>query len=135
MPDGFTWISISPFSGSKILARFKPVYDLAKWDFVAFKITEKQYKSIIRFYDQTSECKYDWLGMILSQFLPFHIKQRNRWYCSEWIAYALTLSNILDWQKTTIFERSDLTPALLYSVLIQEGYVWKEPIPCLGIME
>lgn len=135
MPDGYTWISISPFCGSKILARFKPVYDFDKWDFIAFAITDDQYKTIVRFYDQTADCRYDWVGMILSQFLPFHIKQKGRWYCSEWIANALTISNVLDWGKTVVFERSDLTPGLLYNMLLEEGTLWEDILPCSGITE
>ena len=83
-----------------------------------FKINEEQYRSIIKFYDRTVGCRYDWIGMLLSQFLPFRIKQKGRWYCSEWITCALILSNVINWRKAPIFEFSDLSPGILYHMLI-----------------
>ena len=118
LPDDVTWISISPFYNSKVSARPNPIYDKNKWDFLTFKINEDQYRSIIKFYDRTAGCRYDWIGMLLSQFLPFRIKQKGRWYCSEWIAYALIMTNVINWQKAPIFEFSDLSPGILYNMLI-----------------
>ena len=117
LPDGITWISISPFVNCKVTARPKVTYDKSEWDFLTFAVTEKQYLTILKFYGQTAGCKYDWIGMFLSQFAPFHIKQQNRWYCSEWIAYALMLSDVVSWQKKAIFDCADLSPGFLYQML------------------
>lgn len=117
LPDGITWISISPFLNCKVTARPKVTYDATNWDFLDFNITQVQYESILKFYDQTAGCRYDWVGMFLSQFIPFHIKQKNRWYCSEWIAYALMLSNVVSWQEKAIFDCADLSPGTLYQML------------------
>ena len=46
-------------------------------------------------------------------FLPFRIKAKNRWYCSEWIAYALRLAGAVD----NLYHYPDLTPQRLYDVL------------------
>jgi hypothetical protein len=117
LPDNITWISISPFVNCKVTARPKLTYNKNEWDFLTFEVTQKQYHTILKFYEQTAGCRYDWIGMFLSQFVPFHIKQRNRWYCSEWIAYALMLSDVVSWQKKAIFDCTDLSPGFLYNML------------------
>ena len=55
--------------------------------------------------------------MILSQFLPYHIKRKNKWYCSEWIAYALRISGIVDWKIIKIYDQADLSPRRLYEIV------------------
>ena len=55
------------------------------------------------FYDITKGSRYDWFGMLLSQFLPFRVKQENKWYCSEWILYALRISCVIDWKIIKIY--------------------------------
>ena len=117
LPDGITWISISPFVNCKVTARPKVAYNKADWDFIAFDVTQKQYETILKFYNQTAGCGYDWIGMFLSQFIPFHIKHRHRWYCSEWIAYALMLSDVVSWEEKAIFDCTDLSPGFLYHML------------------
>ena len=56
--------------------------------------------------------------MLLSQFLPFRVKQENKWYCSEWILYALRISCVIDWKIIKIFDQSDLSPAKLHYMLL-----------------
>ena len=50
------------------------------------------------------------LGCYRNVYL-FRIKQNNKWYCSEWILYALRISNIIDWKVIKIFDQADLSPA------------------------
>ena len=59
--------------------------------------------------------------MILSQLLPYHIKRKNKWYCSEWIAYALRISCVIDWRTIKIYDRCDLSPAMPYNLLNEIG--------------
>jgi hypothetical protein len=117
LADGVTWISISPFAEQKVVAKAKVLYDNKVWDFLEFEVTEQQHADILKFYDHTAGQRYDWIGMLLSQFLPFRIKQHNRWYCSQWIAYALMLSDVVSWQKKAIFDYSDLSPGFLFNML------------------
>ena len=63
----------------------------------------------MEFFDDTEGHGYDWIGMLLSQFLPCKIKHKKRWYCSEWIAYALRISGVLDWQTVKIYD-NDMMP-------------------------
>jgi len=121
LPDGKTWISISPFLTSKVSKRNKPTYDKAKWDLINVKITSEQLDTIMEFYKQTEGCGYDWAGMLLSQFLPFSVKRKSCWYCSEWIAYALRIACVIDWKTIKIYDRCDLSPQVLYNIVTKSS--------------
>lgn len=116
MPDGVTWIGISP-KGSNLTSRIRETYDSAEWEFLELEVTAEQIAVIEEFFTATENCLYDWAGMILSQFLPFHIKRKGKWYCSEWIAYALRISCVIDWRLIKIYDRADLSPAVLYEII------------------
>lgn len=122
LPDGYTWIGISPFLKSKVDSRKKIVVDYNEWDFIELDITPEQYNIIMEFLEDTKGQGYDWVGMLLSQFLPCKIKHRNRWYCSEWIAYALRIACVLDWRVIKIYDRKDLSPAVLHKLLMDIKY-------------
>jgi len=117
MPDHFTWITITPFRNSTVSSRIQTEYDIENWDFLSLEVNEGQVQIINDFFDETKGCRYDWWGMILSQFLPFRIKRTNRWYCSEWIAYALRISGIVDWKIIKIYDQTDLSPSRLYEIV------------------
>ena len=93
-------------------------YNSNNWDFYKIPVTDEQYQSILEFYDITRGATYDWIGMLLSQFLSFSIKQKNKWYCSELILYALRISCIVDWKVIRIFDQSDLSPSKLHDILL-----------------
>ena len=117
MPDNYTWISISPLLSATVSKRIKTDFDLDNWDFVSLELDDAQHEVIQDFYEETKGCRYDWVGMILSQLLSFNIKQKNKWYCSEWIAYALRISGIIDWKVIKIYDQSDLSPKKLYEII------------------
>lgn len=116
MPDGVTWIGISP-KGSRLTSRIRETYIPTEWDFIELEVTTEQIAVIKEFFSATENCLYDWTGMILSQFLPFHIKRKGKWYCSEWIAYALRIACIIDWKIIKIYSRKDLSPGVLYAIV------------------
>ena len=118
MPDNYTWASISPLLTATVSKRIKTDFDLENWDFVSLEINEIQHEVIQDFFEETKGCKYDWIGMICSQLLPFHIKRKNKWYCSEWILYALRICCVVDWKIIKIFNQSDLSPAKLHAILL-----------------
>ena len=120
--DKKTWIGISPFIKSKITDRHDVEYNPDNWDFFKIDVTDEQYKSIMDFYDITKGATYDWIGMLLSQFLSFRIKQKHKWYCSEWILYALRISCAIDWKIIRIFDQSDLSPAKLHDIIVLCGF-------------
>jgi hypothetical protein len=117
LPDGVTWIRIGPFSSSKLSAIKKEKWEPQNWDFVTLKVSEEQLAIIKQFFERTQGCKYDWFGMILSHLIPFKIKQRGKWYCSEWIAHALKVSRVVDWRVARIFERAKISPATLHDIV------------------
>ena len=117
LPDNETWLGISPFLKSKVDSRKKLLVDYTSWDLVTLEVTSEQLKIILEFFEETRGCGYDWIGMLLSQFLPCRIKHRKRWYCSEWIAYALRIACVLDWRTIKIYDRKDLSPAVLYDLI------------------
>ena len=118
LDDKQTWIGISPFIKSQVTDRKNVEYNPDKWDFYKIPVTEEQYTAILDFYDITKGATYDWAGMLLSQFLSFRIKQKHKWYCSEWILYALRISCVVDWKIIRIFDQSDLSPSKLHDILL-----------------
>ena len=111
MPDN-TAISITPF-GKAGIRRKKFEEPEKDYDIVCVPISDEQLERIEKFYEDTKGDGYDWPGMILSKFTPFFIKRVGRWYCSEWIAYALRLVGAVD----NLYHYPDLTPQRLYDVL------------------
>jgi len=125
LPDGKTWVSISPFLTSRVAPRIKYRVDHNDWDYLVFELNWRepvqkyQLDQLYKFIDSTQGSKYDWTGMIMSQLCPFLIKRRNKWYCSEWIAHALVNSRIVMWDDIHLYDTPDLSPGKLY-VLLQE---------------
>jgi hypothetical protein len=111
MPDN-TCISITPF-GTDGIRRKKFDEPEEDYDRICVPISDAQLATIEKFYEDTKGDGYDWPGMILSKFTPFFIKRVGRWYCSEWIAYALRLAGAVD----NLYHHPDLTPQRLHEVL------------------
>ena len=122
LPDGYTWIGISPFLKSRVSSRKKIIIDYSEWDFITLNVTEEQANIIMEFFEDTEGQRYDWIGMLLSQFLPCKIKHKKRWYCSEWIAYALRIACVFDWRIIKIYDRKDLSPAILHNLVMDIKY-------------
>ncbi|HAW79748.1 MAG TPA: hypothetical protein DCX27_08575, partial [Balneola sp.] len=108
--------TIEPFSQAGV-RKTKCDYTESEWDFISFEITEEQIEIFLRFYGKTKGQKYDWVGMLVSQALPnYFVKCVSKWYCSEWIIYALRLTNIIG----PVYELSDLSPSKLHQLLTDE---------------
>ena len=120
LPNSTTWIGISPFLSSRVESRCNIAHKPSNWDFVHLSITDNQYGAILDFFKETKGCKYDWIGMLLSQFLPFRVKRKDKWYCSEWIAYALRIAGIFNWQVIKIYDQCDLSPGMLYKLIMKQ---------------
>ena len=124
LPNGTTWVSISPFLTAKVSTRsIDEVKNLADWDFLSFElswrepVSEYQIDQLYSFIEETTGAKYDWTGMILSQIFPYLIKHRDRWYCSEWIAHALVKARLVKWENLQIYRTPNLSPGKLYEIL------------------
>ena len=113
MPDGQS-ISIRPFDEGGVSKRnFYEVEPVEDYDLICIPVTQEQVDTIEHFFQDTKGDGYDWPGMILSKVTPFFIKRTGRWYCSEWIAYALRLARAVD----SLYHHNDLTPQRLYEIL------------------
>jgi hypothetical protein len=119
LDDGQTWVSISPFLYSRVTARVRTAVDQDDWDFIDLFATADEILALKDFISETTVDGYDWIGMFLSQVLPVIVKGKGRWYCSSWIAHALSHSGIVRWRKLGIYELPDLHPGRLHGILSQ----------------
>ena len=115
MPNGMM-AGITP-ENSKV--RWKSPLELNEkdWDFIEISITESQLSSLRNFIESTKGQGYDWIGMIASHLTPLKVRLPNKWYCSEWVAYALSVSKVLTWKQLRLYNISKMPPGRLYSLL------------------
>ena len=127
MPDNERWVGISPFLTSTVGIREKnisPENQKENWDYLTFTLNwrepvkEYQVSQLNKFIEKTLGCKYDWIGLIISNLTPFLVKKRNKWYCSEWIAHALVNSRIVMWDDMDLYDTPEMSPGKLYDLLI-----------------
>jgi hypothetical protein len=119
LDDGETWVSISPFLFTRVAARVRTHIPDEEWDYLDFKVTPEELRALKDFVSETTGDGYDWTGMLLSQVLPVIVKGKGRWYCSQWIAHALSHAGIVKWKRLGIYEFPDLHPGRLYEILSQ----------------
>lgn len=86
------WISSDPKEGVYI----KEVDNIKneEWDFIIFEkisISERDYGIIMDYIKKQDDKKYDFLGIILSQIVPFSLHNRNKYFCSELCTKILQL--------------------------------------------
>ena len=94
LPDG-SMIGISPDDSSRVRRKIEDFESqCAGWSFLEIEVTESQLNLLLCFFEMTHGMKYDWLGMILSHLTPFYVKHDKKWYCSQWIACALTYAGV-----------------------------------------
>lgn len=115
--DEETWVSISPALLSTVTTRIVTSYEPDDWDFLEFGVSDVQHHAMKEFIAEITGDGYDWLGMLLSQVLPFIIKSRNKWYCSSFIAHCLVSSGLIKPRRLGIYGISDLSPGRLYNIL------------------
>jgi hypothetical protein len=100
---GFTPFEVSP--GDKKVVEYPTPYSFIhnpeKYDVYQLKIKltdsyEEELKSFLR---KELGKGYDWLGIFLSQILPLRRNDKNKWFCSEFVAYALNLTEKITGEK------------------------------------
>lgn len=70
--------------------RFKRMFpNPENWDFVALNLTQKEELVVRAWCDSQEGKRYDYTGILLSQVMPLHIEDPNRWFCSELCVAAL----------------------------------------------
>lgn len=111
LPDG-SFIGISPDDTSRVRRTNNPISESSEvWDTIEIDISKEQFRLLLCFFEMTHGMKYDWAGLILSHLTSFYIKHDRKWYCSQWIACALTYAGIhpLFYNK--------INPGKLYDIL------------------
>ncbi len=111
LPDGSV-IGISPEDTSRVRRKIENFDKSSEsWSFIDLKITDEQFKLILCFFEMTHGMKYDWFGMAISHLTSYYIKHDQKWYCSQWIACALTYAGVhpLFYNK--------INPGKLYDIL------------------
>ena len=85
--DGNVWYSSSPRDGG-VRAKYMDDWDENSWDFIE---VEADHDRLIEVYAKYEYAKYDWLGIILTQFIPLGIENEKKVFCSEFCAIVLDL--------------------------------------------
>ena len=127
LPNNGGWIGIYPPDSPRVRLRaYNDSYKRNEWDFINLSVTREQVEAILDFYDKTKGQGYDWVGMVLSHVTPFKIKKTNKWYCSEWVAYALDVSGIISGLSTELYRRNKMPPNVLYNIVLRQvqSYSW-----------
>lgn len=110
LPDK-SLLGISPDDTGRVRRKVNIDEESGNWEFIDLNITSEQFKLILCFFEMTHGMKYDWFGMIASHLTSFYIKHDRKWYCSQWIACALTYAGVhpLFYNK--------INPGKLYDIL------------------
>lgn len=95
LPDN-SMIGISPEDSSRVRRKKvnKEFEENENWSFISIDLLPEQFKLLLCFFEMTHGMKYDWSGMLLSHLTPFYVKHDRKWYCSQWIACALTYARV-----------------------------------------
>lgn len=131
------WWTGSPYSHvelvmpSGMIAGIRPPYnpyiskraagELAEeeWELVKLPVTEKQLKKVKDFIESTKGQGYDWVGMIASHLTPFKVKFPKKWYCSEWVLYALSVAKIFNWKDLKPYNLARIPPGKVYDIIMR----------------
>jgi hypothetical protein len=81
---GNEWTSTSPRT-LKLEQRILS-YNPDHWDMFGVEVDMDRFDKL---YKRYKDCKYDWTGIFLSQFLPLNIEDPDKLFCSEWCAMVI----------------------------------------------
>lgn len=85
------WISSNNKEGVTIKERFETNEEWDYYEFPVMEILEKDYETILSYIRKQDDKSYDYLGIVLSQFIPFSIHNRQKYFCSEIVTRVLQL--------------------------------------------
>jgi len=84
------WVSSMPKQGI-VIRELKPLKDKYDYKTFTFQLEYEHYTRFIKWIENQEGKKYDFVGIVFSQILPFNIDSNNRWFCSELCTKALQL--------------------------------------------
>lgn len=82
---GELWYTSSWYDGGVV--RRKIDYKVENWDFL--EVPDDLADNVIELFCTTKSQKYDLLGILFNEIFPFKVEDKNKWYCSEWVAKGL----------------------------------------------
>ena len=113
---GDQWISANSEAGGITIA---PLRELNyNWDYKhlgQIEVTESQYLNFVQFIDDNRTCKYDWLGILFSQVLPFRWNSKDKWFCSEIVTKLLQLLVVKEVNEVIPADMSPKDLAVLFN--------------------
>lgn len=94
------------------------IYNANDWTFININYDDSEHINNIfnAFINNELNCKYDWLGIYLSQFIKLGINSDSKWFCSELttkLLQILLIESIIDLQPNKV------SPGMLYNKLNQ----------------
>ena len=125
IPDRGWWLGIHPPESPNVRKMVNHAYKEYEWDFIDFEVSKAQADSIIRFYNLTKGSAYDWVGMTLSHVTPFKVRHTKKWYCSEWVIYALEYARVI---RERLCVKNRLHPEEVYNILKEYSQMIAEEI-------
>ena len=81
---GHKWYSTSPREGRVRMKEMIP--NESSWDYLDVDVDVSKLDAM---FASTENMKYDWLGIVFNEILPFKIHSKSRYYCSEWCSEVL----------------------------------------------
>jgi len=109
------WVSVFPETGVK-LNNLRPLKDT--WVYVDLQertLTKEQYVLFMSFLKNQESKKYDYLGILLAQVVPFKINHSNKWFCSELVTKLL--------QMLYVEETLELVPAAMAPSHLEDIFI------------
>ena len=123
LTDGKSMIGINPPVKNMVKKSFPTERALGKdWELVNISIEKEEEERLMEFISRTMGNKYDWIGMLLSNLIPFKVKQKNKWYCSEWVLEALVYAQILSTREVSPYSYRGVSPGELFVLLKGMNY-------------
>ena len=97
---GSQWISTSP--RTMVLSSRRVTPDTSNWEYLDINIDEHLLEDLkVKYMGH----KYDWLGIVMSQFVPAGVEDPNRLFCSEWCAKVLGYKNANEYSPGDLYRK------------------------------
>lgn len=105
------WISSGPSYGGVYIHDLEPL-DEYTYEYIEIDIDGRKSRNVMRFIERQIGTKYDWAGIVLSQFFHTNADDKNKWFCSELVAEILKLYGELpEESKTNSYSPEDIYQA------------------------
>jgi len=86
------WISSSPEAGSVYRNKLKELK--SNYDYITIEVDGRKNKKVQKFIDSQLGKKYDYFGIFFSQIIDVELDNKNKWFCSEIVAYILKMYGV-----------------------------------------